>query len=151
VDWLRRLPIDLSRVTTLHGMRSTPRPAEFYALSRAVLVPSLWEETYPRVACEALANGLPVLASRQGGIPEALGGAGLLFDIPGRYTDRARMAEVPTPGEVAGWVEAIERLWDDPAFYAQHRARALERAAAWEPDRLRPGVEAFFRRVAARR
>lgn len=147
VNWLGRLPADLSGVRNLHGMCSTPWPREFYARSRAVLMPSLWEETFGRVAAEALANGIPVLASRRGALPETLGDAGLLFDIPARYTER--MTDVPTADEVAGWVEAIERLWDDEAFYRDHRAKALERAKAWDPDRLRPGVEAFFRRVAA--
>lgn len=145
VGGLRRVPLDLS-AANLHGMRGTPRPREFYARTRVVLMPSLWEETFGRVAAEALANGLPVLASRHGALPETLGGAGFLFDIPARY--RARPGDVPGAAEVAGWVDVIERLWGDPAFYAEHRARALERAGAWAPDRLRPGAEAFFRRVA---
>src|SRR5262249_34209408 len=140
----------LSGVKNLNGMHSTSRPREFYAQSRVVLVPSLWEETFGRVAAEALANGVPVLASRRGALPETLGDAGFLFDIPARYTDPAQMASVPTAEEVGAWVETIERLWDDAPFYAEHRARALARAAVWEPDRLRAGVEAFFRGVAER-
>ena len=76
------------------------------------------------MAAEALANGVPVLASRRGALPETLGGAGFLFDISERYTDRERMMDVPTPDEVAGWVDAIERLWDDEVFHAEHRAKA---------------------------
>jgi glycosyltransferase involved in cell wall biosynthesis len=145
-DGLRRLPVDLSGLTTVRGMRSTPQPRRFYGLSRMVLVPSVCEDMYPRVACEALANGLPVLASRRGGLPELLGDAGFVFDIPDRYT--TRMLAVPSAEEVAPWVTAIERLYDDEGFHQEHRRRALERAAVWEPDRLRPGVVAFFRRVA---
>jgi hypothetical protein len=51
---------------------------------------------------------------------------------------------------VAGWVGVIERLYDDEDYPKEHRGRCLERAEAWEPDRLRPAVEAFFRRVAGR-
>lgn len=148
VGWLSRPPIDLSGLTNLSGMRSTPRPSDFYGQSRAVLMPSLWEESFGRVAAEALSNGVPVLANRRGALPETLGGAGLLFDIPERYTDLARMLEVPTPGEVAGWVDAIERLWEDDAFHAQHRAKAVARAEVWEPARLLAGAEEFLRRVA---
>lgn len=146
VDWVRRVPIDLAGAD-VRGMHSTPRPADFYALSRVVLVPSLWEETFGRVPAEALANGLPVLASTRGALPETLGGAGFLFDIPARYTPDA--LDVPGAAEVAGWVDAIERLWDDEAFYQAHRARALERAQVWNADRLRPAAENFFRRIAA--
>lgn len=146
VGWLHRLPADVSGLTTLHGMAATPYPRDFYAESRVVLVPSLWEETFGRVAAEALANGLPVLASTRGALPETLGDAGLLFDVPETYAGRG--ADVPTAAEVAGWVAAVERLYDDEAYYQEHRRRARERARAWEPDRLRPGVEAFFHRVA---
>jgi glycosyltransferase involved in cell wall biosynthesis len=148
VDWLRRLPINLSGLKNLHGMRSTPYPKEFYAQSRLVLMPSLWEETFGRVPAEAMANGIPVLASRRGALPETLGGAGFLFDIPERYT--TQMMEVPGAADVAGWVETIERLWDDPVLYAEQRTKARERARAWEPEHLRPAAEAFFRRVAER-
>jgi glycosyltransferase involved in cell wall biosynthesis len=150
VEGLGRLPLDLSELKNLRGMRSTPHPSEFYALSRVVLVPSLCEDSFPRVGCEALANGLPVLATRRGGLPDVLGGAGFLFDVPTRYTVPAGMTEVPTADEVSGWVGVIERLWEDAPFYAEHRAKALARATAWEPDRVRPGVEAFLRGVAGR-
>jgi glycosyltransferase involved in cell wall biosynthesis len=148
-DWLRRLPIDLSGVRNLHLMRSTPRPSEFYARSRVVLMPSLWEESFGRVAAEALANGIPVLASRRGALPETLGDAGILFDIPERYV--SEMMEVPSAGDVAEWIETIERLWDDAEFYEEHRKKALERARVWQLDRIRPEVEEFFRRVARRK
>jgi len=46
------------------------------------------------------------------------------------------------------WVATIERLFDDEAFYPEPRWRALERAAVWDPARLRPDVEAYFRRIA---
>lgn len=149
VDWLARLPLDLSGVRTIRRMATTPRPAEIYAASRVVLVPSLVEETFGRVAAEASANGLPVLASRRGALPETLGDAGLLFDIPERYTKQ--WLDVPTAEEVAEWIAAIERLYDDEDFYRARRSLALGRASAWEPDRLRPEIEAFFRRVAGRR
>lgn len=146
VRWLDRVKIDLSSLQTINGLHTTPFPRDFYGISRVVLMPSVWEETFGRVAAEALANGLPVLASDRGALPETLGGAGFVFHIPERYTPTD--LAVPTAEEVAPWVEAVERLWDDDEFYAGHRARAMERAKVWDADRLRPGVEAFFRRVA---
>ena len=44
-------------------MANTPDPRDFYRVSRAVLMPSLWRESLERVAIEAMANGIPVLAS----------------------------------------------------------------------------------------
>ncbi|HEY1190185.1 MAG TPA: glycosyltransferase [Gemmata sp.] len=149
-EWLGRVPIDLSGAN-LRAMRATPHPREFYARSRVVLVPSLCEETFGRVAAEALAGGVPVLASRRGALPETLGGAGFLFDIPDRYTDPMRMTDAPTAEEVRGWVEAIELLWDAPELLAAHQARARERAQAWAPDRACEGVTGFLRGLVGRR
>ena len=42
------------------------------------MVPSQWEEAFGRVIVEAQINGIPVLASDVGGIPEALGHGGVL-------------------------------------------------------------------------
>lgn len=146
-DWLGRLSPDVTGLGTVRRMAPTPRPADFYALSRAVLVPSLWEESFGRVAAEALTNGLPVLATRRGALPETLGGAGLLFDVPEPYT--TQLLDVPSAAEVSGWVDAIGRLYDEEEFYQEHRRRALERSASWDANRLRSEAEAFFRRVAA--
>jgi glycosyltransferase involved in cell wall biosynthesis len=133
-DWLARLPADLSGLTNLHRMANTPSPRDFYRVSRVVLVPSLWKESLGRVAMEALANGLPVLASERGALPETLGDAGFVFAIPERYTPAN--AALPTAHEVAPWIKTIERLWDDPAFEAEHRDRAQAEARRWDDDRI---------------
>lgn len=65
---------------------------------------------------------------------------------PDRYTTES--LEPPSAEDVAGWVETLERLWDDEAFYQEQRGRCFERARAWEPVQLRGEAEAFFRRVA---
>jgi glycosyltransferase involved in cell wall biosynthesis len=128
------LPVDLSGLENLHRMAMTPDPRDFYAVSRAVLVPSLWKESLGRVAIEAMANGLSVLASDRGALPETLGDAGVVLTIPDRYT--ATSLDVPTGREVAAWVACVERLWDDPAFEADQRARALAEARRWDDDRI---------------
>jgi len=60
--------------------RVTPR--DFYPQADVVVVPSLWNDTFPGVVYEALAFGKPVIASRRGGIPEMIrhGENGLLFE-----------------------------------------------------------------------
>ncbi len=61
-------------------------------------------EGMPRSIIEAMRAGLPVVASRTGGIPEVVveGNTGLLVD----------------PHDVDGLVEALTRLLDDPALRA---------------------------------
>lgn len=78
-----------------------------------VLVPSRWEEACPMAAVEALADGVPVLASDLGGLPELVG------------------AEACLPvGEGGAWASALAALWADPAMRARRGAEALERARA---------------------
>ena len=105
-------------------------------------MPSLWNESFGLVAAEAMLNGIPVLASNRGALPETIGDAGFLFDIPARYTPETR--EYRRPRDVEPWVETIIRLWDDAAEYERWSRAARERARQWHPDRLGPVYREFF-------
>ena len=107
-EWLAKSSLDLSGLTNLKRMFNTADPRKFYQISRILLAPSLWEDAHPRVAVEAMMNGIPVLASRRGGLPEILKDAGFLFDIPAPYD--ARSLQTPTADEVRPWVQTIVRL-----------------------------------------
>jgi glycosyltransferase involved in cell wall biosynthesis len=141
-DGLAGLPVDLSGLTNLNRMANTPDPRDFYRASRVILMPSLWRESLGRVPIEAMANGIPVLASDRGALPETLGDAGFVFTIPDRCTPASGI--VPTAQDVAPWVAVIERLWDDPEFEAEHRRRALAEAKRWDGHRLAERYESFF-------
>jgi glycosyltransferase involved in cell wall biosynthesis len=141
-DALAGLPVELSGLTNLNRMANTPDPRDFYGVSRAVLMPSLWRESLGRVPIEAMANGIPVLASDRGALPETLGDAGFVFTIPERCTPSSGV--VPTAQEVAPWVAVIERLWDAPEFDAEHRRRAREEARRWDGERLAEQFEGCF-------
>jgi glycosyltransferase involved in cell wall biosynthesis len=148
-DGLVGLSVDLSALTNLNRMANTPDPRDFYRVSRAVLMPSLWRESLGRVPIEAMANGIPVLASDRGALPETLGDAGFVFTIPDRCTPASNI--VPTAQEVAPWVAVIERLWDDPAFEAEHRRRALAEAKRWDSDTLADQFENFLRPLCSKK
>ncbi len=142
---LAKLPVDLSGLANLNRMGNTPDPRDFYRVSRAVLMPSLWRESLGRVAIEAMANGIPVLASDRGALPETLGDAGFVFTLPERCTPASGV--VPTAREVAPWVATIERLWDDPEFEARHRAQARAEARRWDWDSVAEMYQRFFEGV----
>jgi glycosyltransferase involved in cell wall biosynthesis len=54
------------------GKVDAQRCAEFMATARAVLVPSTWEETFGLVAIEAMALGVPPVATDHGSFPELI-------------------------------------------------------------------------------
>ncbi len=128
---------------TVHFMAHTADPRDFWSVTKVCLMPSLWWENQPLVAIEAMVNGIPVIGSDRGGIPETLGGAGIVLPLPDRITQATRM--LPTAEEVEPWVEAVIRLWDDAEFYEEHRRRALAEARRWDPEVLEPKYVEFFR------
>ena len=142
---LEQTGLDLSWAKNLFGMANTTDPRKFYAVTKVLLMPSLWNESFGLVAAEAMLNGIPVLASDRGALPETIGDGGHLFPIPARYSPDT--TDVPTPEEVEPWVETILRLWDDASFYRRQSEQALHHADRWHPDRLRPLYESFFRNV----
>lgn len=146
---LGRLGLDLAPLENLHWMANTHDPRDFYRLSRVVLVPSLVENA-SLVVRESLSNGIPVLASDRGGLPETLGEAGFVFPLPERMLAPGALV-VPTPLEVAPWTATIERLWDDSAWEESHRTLALEAARRWDPDVIAAQYSNFFESLARRR
>jgi len=133
----------------VHGnieyMSNTTDPRKFWSLTKILVMPSLWWENQPLVAIEAMINGIPVIGSDRGGIPETLGDAGFLLHLPDRLTPISDI--LPTAEEVAPWVETIIRLWDDQTLYAEQSAKARKEAERWHPNRLRPLYAEFFRNV----
>jgi len=83
------------------------------ASAAAFVLPSLWEGQ-PLVLQEALRAGVPVVATRVGGIPDLTGDDAAVLVPPG---DAARLAE------------AVRAVLRDPALAERLRAAARERAA----------------------
>ena len=76
--------LDLAPAGNIQVMPHTTDPRRFWALTRIALLPSLWWENQPLVAIEAMINGIPVIGSDRGGIPETLGDGGLTLPLPER-------------------------------------------------------------------
>jgi glycosyltransferase involved in cell wall biosynthesis len=140
--------LDLSGLTNLHRMAAPHDIRELHRVTKALLVPTLIREAFGRSAAEAMAAGIPVLASDRGALPETLGEAGFLFTVPERYT--AAGDAVPTPREVAAWMATIERLWDDPTWEAEQQSRAAEAARRYTPDTVADRYVAFLEKLGRR-
>ena len=86
-----------------------------------VVVPSVWEEPFGLVAVEAMATGLPVCASRIGGLADIVrhGETGFLF----------------TPGDASELAGQLNTLLDDAALryrLGEAGRRVAEKEYDWD-------------------
>ncbi|HEU4549684.1 MAG TPA: glycosyltransferase [Rhizomicrobium sp.] len=111
-----------ARLRTLPNVKLKPRTDDMksiYSGAKILLAPSLCEEAWGRVASEAHINGIPVVASNRGGLPEAVGPGGAILD-----------PEAP----IDLWVGEIRRLWTDADYYREKSQAALAHAGRPELD-----------------
>lgn len=100
--------VDLREHGNVFLMAQTPDPRRFWRVTKCLLMPSLFLESQGLAAVEAMANGIPAVASDRGALPETLGAAGAVLPLPERLTPFSH--ELPTPEEVQPRVEALIRL-----------------------------------------
>jgi glycosyltransferase involved in cell wall biosynthesis len=127
---LNQLPgLDFRKYPHIMAAPATPRPADFFALTRILLVPSVFREPFGRVAAESLINGIPPLVSDRGGLPQTVRGAGKVLPVPEWLTEKSQ--ELPSEDEVQPWFDAVCDLWDDERAYASASTTARATAERW--------------------
>jgi glycosyltransferase involved in cell wall biosynthesis len=106
------LLVGLPAIAALGNLQVDQVMAEMVSAS-ALVIPSLWYENFPRTLVEAMACGLPVLASRLGALAELVedGVTGLLVE----------------PGNAADWAAKMQWALDHPERMAAmgRNARAV--------------------------
>jgi glycosyltransferase involved in cell wall biosynthesis len=109
----------------------TVPPRRLFEKIDVLAVPSLWHEPFGRVAIEAMAWGIPVIASRRGGLPEIIqpGVNGWLF----------------APDEADSLSRFLHSL--NPETCRSMRAACLERARAFLPEVITAQYEKLYQRV----
>lgn len=116
----------LTEVVILHGWVPQEELISYYDRSDIMLVPSLWQEPFGLVIAEAMARGLPVIASKLGGPAEIL-----THNLDGLL--------VPA-GDEHALASAIEQLLENPDKRKQlsqaARTTARERFTIEENARL---------------
>jgi glycosyltransferase involved in cell wall biosynthesis len=133
--WLARLdtPPLAGRVRTLGYVDDATRQ-RLYAEARMLVLPSV-DEGFGLTALEALACGVPVVASAAGSLPEVVGRSGLLVD----------------PGRPDAWTAALAALLDDGTARAQGLLGPAHAAAfSWSATAAATRT-AYAAAVAARR
>jgi len=99
--FVRELILSAPKNLHFHPYCSGKQLADLLREADIFCLPSTWDDPFPLAPLEAMATGLPILATRSGGIPEALAyGGGLLVER----------------GSVDELASAIERLVFDPTL-----------------------------------
>lgn len=107
-----------------------------YNAADAFVLPSIpvhfWQEQFGMVLLEAMASGLPVVATASGSIPEVVGDAGILVQ----------------PGDPVSIAGAVERLAGDAALRGALGARARSRAESeFDTAKVAGQIEAVYREL----
>lgn len=125
-NWISERPEHL-----LPNIEFIPRQKSLRSLferAKGLLMPSVWEEAFGRVPLEAMAAGVPVIASNRGALPETVGSGGRCL-----------------PLEIPLWLEAMSQIkpeeWRDRGF---ERVRAYRQETLQHYEALRKRLEKFF-------
>ena len=115
---LFRLAAPLGAAVEFQPFVGRAQVVEEYHAASIFCVPSNWDEPVSLTISEGMACGLPVIASRRGGIPEVGGDAVLYFQPP----------------DVDTFADHLAMLLDDPNARREWGARARQRALtfSWE-------------------
>ncbi len=112
------------------------RPADFFPTIDLLVIPSVWEDPFPRVFHEALAYGVPSLVTPLGGLQEVIrpGETGFVAAGADAGSLRAMLTRLAAQG------------WDRTTLRRQCRVAA----AAYEPDRITGQYEAVLHAASMR-
>ncbi|CAA9518901.1 MAG: hypothetical protein AVDCRST_MAG69-2935 [uncultured Solirubrobacteraceae bacterium] len=108
--------------------------AVHYRAADAVLFPARWQEPFGLVPLEAMASGVPVIATATGGSAE--------------YLAAGVNALVVAPGDPAALAAAVVRLAGDRALRERLRGHGLATAARHDRDEASAALEALLRELA---
>ena len=119
---LRELTAQLGVAERVHfaGRLEAEETARVLNRSAIVVLPSRGTETFGNVLLEGAACGCVPVGSRIGGVPFAVGSAGVLVE----------------PESVDSLEGALERLMTDDAWYESHRARLAGHVARFTPESM---------------
>jgi glycosyltransferase involved in cell wall biosynthesis len=118
------------------GPLDTEALKSFYARIHALVVPSVWEEPAGLVLVEGALAGVPLVASRVGGIPEIA-----------RDPEEALL--VP-PGDPSALAAALRRTLTEPEASAARAERANERAQGFRIGPYLKAMDEFLEKAVSR-
>lgn len=108
-------------------------PAVFYEQVDVVVVPSLWNEPFGRIAIEPLSYGIPVIASNRGGLAEIVqdGVTGIIVD----------------PDDTGSLARAIGRFSAAPELVGRLGGNCKRRLSQFSQESITDAYESLFAEV----
>ncbi|WP_406657583.1 glycosyltransferase family 4 protein [Methanolobus sp. ZRKC2] len=100
--------IDFSQYENVRYIPWIDNSKVIYSNTKILLVPSIWPEPFGRVCVEAGYCGIPSIASKIGGLPEAVGKGGIVINQHLNVND---------------WINAINLLYDE-SIYKEYSEKA---------------------------
>ncbi len=129
---------------------------EVFAQTRVALVPSIWAEARSRVILEAMARGIPVLASDVGGLKEAKLGVDYLLPVNPVVRYHAAVDELMVPAaevpeqDVEPWRAVLARLLSERKHYEALAEKSRRVALEYAEKLTGEPVEKYLEEVLAR-
>jgi len=120
----------LTNSVELLGLINKQQLAEWYGRVRVVAVPSLWPEPFGLVGPEAMAFGVPVVASGTGGITD--------------WLEDGRNGLIANPLDKEAFAAAIVRLLEDEILYQSLSRNALQTAERFQIDKYIDSLEKLY-------
>jgi len=94
---------------------------DYYAIADIAVVPSLWEEPFALTALEAMAAGLPVIATKTGGLPEVVNEhCAILLNADDKLSDKIS--------------DAVSFMYSDIKYRERMSVEARKRAISFTID-----------------
>jgi glycosyltransferase involved in cell wall biosynthesis len=138
-DWrpMRRLAETAPKNARFLGELGAEDVTALYRGARFLVFPSIWFETFGLVMAEAMSNGVPVVASRLGVMPDVVddGVTGLLFN----------------PGDADDLAEKMRKMWEDPELCGRMGRAAREKVMrTYTEDAYFDGIMKVYERAIRR-
>jgi glycosyltransferase involved in cell wall biosynthesis len=135
---MRKLPPEIAARVRFAGTVPLPVLVELYRDARLLVLPSVWNESYGLPIAEAMASGVPVVASYCGGVPE------LVMDgVTGRLVPRC---------DVAALIDVLRSLLDDEStLQRMARSSRLRAEAALTWDHSAAALERVYVQLTSQR
>lgn len=100
-------------------------------IARVTVVPSIIFEAFPRIGVESVSLGTPVIGTKIGGIPEAVGEAGILVEA----------------GNIHQLADAILKISRNDYLYKKLKSKTKIQAAKFLPEKIAQKVIYLYRKV----